>query len=211
MAGSSTSVEAQRAELRQHDEQAARRARRHGRERAVLGRTVHAARAKELRRRARRRDAERVDRAHLAAARVEDQRLGLAAPGQRVPHRRGGGEHGAGRVDGVAAARERQGAGGGRQRLARDSDPMLAVQRGLMRLALFLAARGAGGEDGRGGRNDDGAAPEGADRDHGPSLAPVPGQQPGKRHAATQPVECARDAQKRARRARAVPRRRPGR
>ena len=177
------------------DEQAARRARRHGRERAVFGRRVQAARAEEFRRGARGRDAERVDRAHVAAARIEDQRLGLAAPGERVPHRGGRGQHRAGRVDGVAAARERQRTGGRGQRLARDGDPMLAVQRGLCASRALpgrCAAQRTGPRATRPRRpSDDRRRPRRCYLDHGPSVTPAaPAARPGRRHAAAQPVEC---------------------
>jgi hypothetical protein len=68
---------------------------------------------------------------HLLRVRVVDQRLRLAAPAERVPHRRGGTEHGAGGVDGVAAALEHHRAGGGSQGFAGDSHPVASVQYGL--------------------------------------------------------------------------------
>ena len=117
-------VETQRAELGEHRHDPAGRARRHRGERPVLGRVLHPVRLEELRRRAGRRHAERVDADDLAGVRVVDQRLRLAAPGQRVPHRGGRGDHGAGRIDRVAALLEDDRAGGGRQRLAGDRHPM---------------------------------------------------------------------------------------
>jgi hypothetical protein len=79
--------ERQRAELLEHDEEAAGRAGRDGRERTVLWRVVVALRPVVLDGGARRRDAERVDADHLLRVRVVDERLGLAAPAERVPHR----------------------------------------------------------------------------------------------------------------------------
>ena len=90
----------------------------------------------EFRRRPGRRDPEPVDGDDLAGLRVVDERLRLAAPGQHVPHRRGGCEHRAGRVDCVAAALEHARAGGGRERLAGDRHPVRAVQRRLLCLLL---------------------------------------------------------------------------
>ena len=52
---------------------------------------------------------------------------------ERVPHRRGGGEHRAGGVDGVAALLEDRRAGRGRERFAGDRHPVAAVQDGLRR------------------------------------------------------------------------------
>src|SRR3989441_1276263 len=73
-----------------------------------------------------------VDRDDLPGLRVVDERLGFAAPGEHVPHCGDGGEHGARRVDGVAALLERHGAGGGGERLAGDRDPVAPVQGGLL-------------------------------------------------------------------------------
>ena len=75
---------------------------------------------------------EAVDGDDLAGVGVIDERLGLAAPGQRVPHGRGGGDHGAGGVHGVAALLEDHGAGGGGERLAGHGHPVAAVERGLL-------------------------------------------------------------------------------
>ncbi len=118
----------------EHQHQAAGRARRHGRERSVRGRIGVTLAAIELRRRPGRRDAEAVDRDHLLRMRIVDERLRLAAPAQRVPHRRGGRDHRAGGVHGVAAALEHHRAGGRGQRLAGDRHPLLPVQRRLLRL-----------------------------------------------------------------------------
>ena len=65
---------------------------------------------------------------------------------ERVPHRRGGGDHRAGRVDGVAALLEDRRAGRRRERLAGDRHPVAAVQGGLGR-PLRHRARGEHAED----------------------------------------------------------------
>ncbi len=120
--------QAQAPELGQHHHQPARRARRHRRQRPVLRRVNHAPRPEIPGCRAGGCDAERVDAVHLAGIGVVDQRLGLAAPAQHVPHGGGGRQHGAGRVHRVAAPGEGHGAGGGAQRLAGHCHPVLAVQ-----------------------------------------------------------------------------------
>ncbi len=74
------------------------------------------------------RDAERVNADHLTPVRVVDQRLRLAAPAEDVPHGGDGAEHGAGRVDGVAALEEHHCAGRRTQRLAGDRHPVPSVQ-----------------------------------------------------------------------------------
>src|SRR5881396_793497 len=56
-------------------------------------------------------DALGVDADHLAGARIVDQRLRLAAPGEHVPHRGDGGEHRACRVHRVPTLLEHHGAG----------------------------------------------------------------------------------------------------
>ena len=137
-------LQAQAAVLGQHHHQPARSARRDRRERAVLGRVGHALRLEELRRGARRRDAEGVDADDLLRARVVDQGLRLAAPAERVPHGAGGGEHGAGGVHGVAALLEHHGARGGAQRLARDRHPVPAVQHRLDRARRLRVGGGHG-------------------------------------------------------------------
>ncbi len=118
--------------LGEHGHEAARRPRGNGGERPVLGREVHPLRAVEGRCGAGGRDAEGVDRDDLFGLRVIDQRLGFAAPGEHVPHRRDSGEHGARRVDGVAALLEDHGARRGGERLAGDRDPVAPVQWGLL-------------------------------------------------------------------------------
>ena len=128
--------ERERAVLREHRDERAGRAGRHRGQRAVLGRVLEALPLEELRRRAGRRDAEPVDRDDLLRLRVVDEGLGLAAPGEHVPHRRRRREHRAGGVDRVAAALEHARAGGRRERLARDRHPVRAVQRRLLRLLL---------------------------------------------------------------------------
>jgi hypothetical protein len=120
--------ERERAELGEHQHQAARSPRRDRGQRAVGRRKVEPPGAEERRRGPRGREAEAVDGDDPAAAGVVDQRLGLAAPGEHVPHRRGRRDHGAGRVHGVAAALEHRRARGGRERLARDGHPVPAVQ-----------------------------------------------------------------------------------
>jgi hypothetical protein len=75
--------------------------------------------------------AERVDADDLAGVRVVDERLRLATPAERVPHRGSCSDHRAGGVDGVAAFDERGGAGSRGERLAGDGDPVLAVERRL--------------------------------------------------------------------------------
>ena len=76
----------------------------------------------------------RVDADDLLRVRVVDQRLRLAAPAERVPHRAGGGEHRARGVDRVAALLEHHRAGRRGERLAGDRHPVRAVQRRLLRL-----------------------------------------------------------------------------
>jgi hypothetical protein len=134
--------------LGEHHEDAARCAGRDRRKRAVLGRIGHTAAAEELHRGAGRRDAEGVDRDHALLDGMPDERLGLAAPVQRVPHRRRGRDHGAGRVHCVAAAFEHLGAGGRTQRLAGDRHPMLAVQ-GRLFGALLCGHRARGEQGGK--------------------------------------------------------------
>jgi hypothetical protein len=125
-------AQAQLPVLGEHRHEAARRAGGDGGERPVLGREVHPFRAVEGRRGAGGRRAEGVDRDDLFGLRVVDQRLGFAPPGEHVPHGGDGGEHGARRVDGVAALLEHHGARGGGERLAGDRDPVASVQYGLL-------------------------------------------------------------------------------
>ena len=130
-------------------------------ERPELRRVGHPLAAEELGRGAGRRDAERVDADDLPGLGVEDERLRLAAPAQRVPHRAGGGEHRAGGVDGVAALLEHHRAGGGGERLAGDRHPVPAVQH-----RLGGARRpGAAGEDGEQERRRRGGESEAAKRE----------------------------------------------
>ena len=124
--------ERERAVLLQHQDDAARRAGRDCRERAIGGRVLETLALEELGRRTGGRHAEPVDRDHLLRARIVDQGLRFAAPVQHVPHRGGRGDHGAGRVDGIAAALEDLRAGRGAERLAGDRHPVLAVQRRLL-------------------------------------------------------------------------------
>ena len=103
-----------------------------------------------------------------------DERLGLAAPGEDVPHRRGGGQHRARRVDGIPALLEDLRAGCRRERLPRDRDPVSRVQwrlrclpRPRRRSHLCLGDRERqGGENKEGDRN-------GARR-HGSNVAEGP-------------------------------------
>ncbi len=124
--------ERQPAPLGEHDQEAARGPRRHRGQRAVLRWIAQALRAEEFRRRAARRHAQRVDADDLTRLRVPDQRLGLAAPAQRVPHRAGGRQHRAGGVHRVAAALEDPRPGGRRQRLTGDRQPLVRVELGLL-------------------------------------------------------------------------------
>ena len=123
--------QAESAELRQHDHQAAWRSRRDGGQRPVFRRIEHALLPEEFGGRAGGRHAQRVDAFHFTGFRVVDQRLGLAAPGQHVPHGRGGAQHGAGGVDSVAAAHEHHRAGSRGQRLAGYRHPVLGVKHRL--------------------------------------------------------------------------------
>ncbi len=130
--------------LGQHHHDPAGRPRRDGGERAVLRRVGHPFRTEELRRRPRGCHAECVDADHLARVRIEDERLRLAPPGEGVPHGAGRGDHGAGRVDGVAPLLEDHRARRGAERLAGDRDPLRGVERGLV--------RGRRGDEGEGDR-----------------------------------------------------------
>ena len=132
--------QAQRPELREHRHDSARRARGYRRKRPVFGRILHSLRAKEFRRRTGRRNAECIDADDFAGVGVVDECLCLATPAQYVPHRCGCRDHGAGRIDSVAALLERDGAGGRRQRLAGNRDPVLAVQRRLLCLGVTQSA-----------------------------------------------------------------------
>ena len=136
--------EAHRSVVGEHHDQAARGARRHRRERTVLRGIDEAPLAVEVDRGAGRGHPECVDSDHFPRVRVEDQGLRLAAPAQGVPHRRGRGEHGAGRVDGVAAAAEDQGAGRGGERFACHRHPMAAVQDRFDRALRFRSRHGEG-------------------------------------------------------------------
>ena len=139
--------ERQRAVLGEHHEQAARRARRDGRQRAVLGRVAASpGRGRTSAVAPVGATPSALIAITLLGARIVDQRLRLAAPAERVPHRRGRGEHRAGRVDRVAAALEHHRAGGRRERLAGDRHPVLAVQRRL--LGALLRRRDGGGQRG---------------------------------------------------------------
>ena len=124
--------------LGQHHHQTPGRAWRHRCQRPILGRVGQSLRTEEVGGGSGRRHTEGVHTGDLAGLRVEHERLGLAAPAQRVPHRGGGPEHGAGGVHGVAALLEHQRAGRGRERLAGDRDPVAAVQH---RLGGALGAR----------------------------------------------------------------------
>ena len=166
--------QAHRAVVREHDDQAARRSRRHRRERPVLRRVHMALLAVELDGRAGRRDAERVDPDHFALARIEDQGLGLAAPAQRVPHGRGRGQHGASGVDRVAAASEDQGAGRGGERFAGDRHPVASVQHGLD--GALGEDRSGGGDGGDGERQNAKTGTRGRCRGHRGSLSPARGR-----------------------------------
>lgn len=85
----------------------------------------------ELRRCARRRDTERIDPDHVAGAGVEEQRLRLPAPSQRVPHRAGGRKHRAGGVQRVSTFLEGHRSGGRGEGLAGDRDPVAAGEHRL--------------------------------------------------------------------------------
>ena len=132
--------EGEGAVLGQHHHQPAGRAGCGGGERTVLGGITHPPRAEELRRGAGGGNAQGVEADHLAGVRIEDERLGLPAPAQHVPHGGGGGEHRRRRVDGVAAPLEHHRSRGRRERLAGDGHPVPPVQRRLLR----LRAGGAG-------------------------------------------------------------------
>src|SRR6185503_15011811 len=121
--------EAQLPVLREHHHDPARRARRNSGEWPELRWIFVTLVLEELRRGARRRGAERIDADDLAGVRVIDERLRLAAPAERVPHRGSCGDHCARGVDCIAAFDEGGGAGGRSERFAGDSDPVLAVQR----------------------------------------------------------------------------------
>jgi len=123
---------------------------RYGGERAVLGRVFHPLAAEERGGRAGRGHAEGVDADDLFRVRVVDQRLCLAAPRQRVPHRAGGGDHGRRGVDGVAAALEDHRPRRRGERLSRHRHPVRTVQRRLLR---FLREGGGGGEEEEGGKH----------------------------------------------------------
>ena len=90
---------------------------------------LHPLRLEELRRRARRGDAEAVHADHLFRFRIVDQRLRLATPAQGVVHGADNGEHRARGVDGIAAVLEHFGACGRTERLASDGHPMARVER----------------------------------------------------------------------------------
>ena len=139
-------LEAHRPELGQHDEDAARRAGGHRRQRPGGRRVLELLRLEELGRRAGRRHTQRVDADHLLRLRVVDEGLRLAAPPERVPHGGGGGNHRAGRVDGIALLLEDGRAGRRRERFAGDRHPVAAVQDGLGR-PLRHRARGEHAED----------------------------------------------------------------
>ena len=126
---------------------------------AVRGGDVHPALAEELRRGPGGRGAEGVDPDDLARARVVDQRLGLAAPAEHVPHGGGGAQHRGRGVHRIAALHEHHGAGGGSERLARDGDPFLAVQHGFLG-PLCVGAR-SDQKTGEGSDNASGIQPNG--------------------------------------------------
>ena len=130
---------------REHHHDAAGRARRNRRERPELRRIFVTFALEELRRGAGRRGAERVDADDLARVRVVDQRLRLAAPAERVPHRGSCSDHRARGVDRVAALDEHRRAGSRGERLAGDGDPVLPMQR---RLDGFRGGAGAGQREG---------------------------------------------------------------
>ena len=144
-------LERERAELGQHHHQPARVARRDGGQWPFGGRMMQPVGSnlrqllEKLRRGACGRDAAGVDTDDLFRARIVNERLRFAAPAHVVVHRANHREHGAGGVDGIAAALERAGAGHGPKRLARDGHPMPAVQRRLVRGGIRLRRRGETG------------------------------------------------------------------
>ncbi len=138
-------LQAQLPVLRQHDEQAARGSGGHRGERSELRRIFHAAAPEELGCGTGGRDAEGVDGDDFLLSRMVDERLGLAAPAQRIEHRRGRAEHGAGGIDRVSASLEHHRSRGRRERLSRDRHPVPAVEDRL----FGLAGPGRGGEEGK--------------------------------------------------------------
>ena len=125
-------AQTQRPVLGEYRHQTARRPRCDRGEGSVLGGELHALRAIEVGRSAGRCNAEGVDRDDLLGAGIVDQRLRLTTPRQHIPHRRDGGEHCAGGVDGVAALREHHRARGGSEWFAGDRNPVATMQRGLL-------------------------------------------------------------------------------
>ena len=121
--------QAERAILGEHDHESAGGAGGDGREWAILRWEAHPLGPIEVGGRSRRRHAERVDGDDLLGAGIVDQRLRFAAPGEHVPHRGDGRQHGARRIDRVAAFLEDHGAGFGAEWLAGDRDPVPAVER----------------------------------------------------------------------------------
>jgi hypothetical protein len=94
---------------------------------------AHPLAAEEFRCRSSGRHTECIDADHLLGVRVVDQGLGFAAPVQHIPHGGGGGKHGAGSIDRVAAFDEDLRSRGGAQGFAGHGHPVLAVEGGLVR------------------------------------------------------------------------------
>jgi hypothetical protein len=139
--------QAEPAVLGDHHHQPARGARGDRGQRPVFRRIHHALLAEEFRGRAGGRHAQRVDALHLAGMRVVDQRLGLAAPTERVPHRGGDRQHRRGGIHCVAAALEHHRAGGRALRLAGHRHPVLGQDRRSRGALRMHRARQPDGRD----------------------------------------------------------------